>query len=399
MATSNISSLLRDVVAYVDVWSGEKTANYSDVFIQQLEEMGAQVPKRFTKQVTHVIFHNGHPATWSKAKSTNVKLVSVLWVGRCFDHCERADEELFPALKETNPEFKNKKHRCMQGKDSPRRTLENDRRIKKKLDMMMKDRLPKQPKVSDVSPIIIDEENGIVYSPGLKRSDYMEARLREMKEKRENLSPTASQKLESCSPTGLKPSLGSTPTVLKLTFDQSDDNSSAAAEPAVVESAAAEPAHSANGDDDVFEDFFSSPAHCRQKAKRATCSSLPMDTNIEIPFELGSVGKKRKPRRSGLETSSKKKKVDESEGERERPSVPWREDEETLECRSANVTPVVKRLRQSTLSFPNTRSTNSAAKRRASTSSLSIKTTETGSPAELQRHSAASVHSQILESE
>lgn len=32
-----------DVVAYVDVWSGEKTANYSDVFIQQLEEMGAQV--------------------------------------------------------------------------------------------------------------------------------------------------------------------------------------------------------------------------------------------------------------------------------------------------------------------------------------------------------------------
>lgn len=44
--------------------------------------------------------------------------------------------------------------------------------------------------VSDVSPIIIDEENGIVYSPGLKRSDYMEARLREMKEKRENLSPT-----------------------------------------------------------------------------------------------------------------------------------------------------------------------------------------------------------------
>lgn len=149
----------------------------------------------------------------------------------------------------------------------------------------------------------------------------------------------------------------------------------------------------------MFEDFFSSPAHCRQKAKRATCSSLPMDTNIAIPFELGSVDKKRKPRRSGLETSSKKKKVDESEGARERPSVPWREDKETLECRSANVTPVVKRLRQSTLSFPNTRSTNSAAKRRASTSSLSIKTMETGSTAELQRHSAASVHSQILESE
>lgn len=101
--------------------------------------------------------------------------------------------------------------------------------------------------VSDVSPIIIDEENGIVYSPGLRRSDYMAARLREMKEKGENLSPTgircranwfidkvlqymtysskeidtctavsASQKFESCSPTGLRPSLGSSPTVLKL---------------------------------------------------------------------------------------------------------------------------------------------------------------------------------------
>lgn len=98
------------VVAYVDVWSAEKTANYSEIFIQQLEEMGAQVStgcccclskltvyycdvfskkqitllhqvtKRFNKQVTHVVFHNGHPATWTKAKNSDVKLVSVLWV-------------------------------------------------------------------------------------------------------------------------------------------------------------------------------------------------------------------------------------------------------------------------------------------------------------------------------
>lgn len=44
--------------------------------------------------------------------------------------------------------------------------------------------------VTEVSPIIIDEESGIVYSPGLKRSDYMAQRLKDMKEKRENLSPT-----------------------------------------------------------------------------------------------------------------------------------------------------------------------------------------------------------------
>ncbi len=32
-----------DVVAYVDVWSSDKTANFSKPFVQQLQEMGAQV--------------------------------------------------------------------------------------------------------------------------------------------------------------------------------------------------------------------------------------------------------------------------------------------------------------------------------------------------------------------
>lgn len=36
-------------------------------------------------------------------------------------------------------------HRCMQPKDSPERTPENDRRMRKKLDKMMKDLVPKQP--------------------------------------------------------------------------------------------------------------------------------------------------------------------------------------------------------------------------------------------------------------
>lgn len=44
--------------------------------------------------------------------------------------------------------------------------------------------------VTDVSPYIIDEENGIVYSPSMKRSESMAQRLKEMREKRENLSPT-----------------------------------------------------------------------------------------------------------------------------------------------------------------------------------------------------------------
>lgn len=106
----------------------------------------------------------------------------------------------------------------MRPKDSPERTPENDKRMRKKLDKMMRDLAPNQPlgktllhpwkssiktkgcelssgnliisTVTDVSPIIIDEESGIVYSPALKRSDYMAQRLKDMKEKRENLSPT-----------------------------------------------------------------------------------------------------------------------------------------------------------------------------------------------------------------
>ncbi|XP_030011419.1 microcephalin [Sphaeramia orbicularis] len=228
MTTRSKSSVLKDVVAYVDVWSSDKTANYSKPFIQQLQDMGAQVSKTFNKQVTHVVFNNGHPATWKKAKKTNLKLVSVLWVGRCYDDCVHVDEMLYPALNdESNPMLKNKKHRCMQPKDSPEKTPENDRRMKRKLDKMMKDFAPQQPLVTDFSPIIIDEENGIVYSPSLNRSDYMERRLKAMKEKRENLSPTASQMIESCSPLGLKPSLGCTPTVFKFPYDNSDDDSSA----------------------------------------------------------------------------------------------------------------------------------------------------------------------------
>uniref|UniRef100_A0A3Q3IJF7 BRCT domain-containing protein n=1 Tax=Monopterus albus TaxID=43700 RepID=A0A3Q3IJF7_MONAL len=228
MTTSNNKcSVLQDVVAYVDVWSSDKTANYSKPFVQQLQEMGAQVAKRFNKHVTHVVFHNGHSATWRRAKESDVRLVSVLWVGRCFDDGVHADEELYPALNdESNP---HKRHRCMQPKDSPVRTPQNDWRMRKKLEKMKKALPPVEPLVTDVSPIIIDEENGIIYSPSMKRSEYMAKRLKDMKENQKNLSPTDSQMNKSCSPSELKPSLGSTPTFFKLMCDQSDDDSCASA--------------------------------------------------------------------------------------------------------------------------------------------------------------------------
>uniref|UniRef100_A0A096LTJ2 Microcephalin 1 n=1 Tax=Poecilia formosa TaxID=48698 RepID=A0A096LTJ2_POEFO len=193
--TSSKSSVLKDVVAYVDVWSSDKRANYSKPFIQQLEEMGARVSKGFNKQVTHVVFSYGHQATWKKAKKRDVQLVSVLWVGRCYDDGVRADESLFPALNdEKNPVMKNRQHRCMLPKHSPERTIENDWRLKKKFEKLVKELPLSEPQgknaVVDTSPIIIDQENGIIYSPALKRSDYMAQRLKDMKEKRENISPT-----------------------------------------------------------------------------------------------------------------------------------------------------------------------------------------------------------------
>ncbi|KAM3862948.1 microcephalin [Diretmus argenteus] len=217
MATDNdCSSILKDVVAYVDVWSSNKTENYSKPFILQLQQMGAQVSKTFNKQVTHVVFKNGHQATWKKAKTTCVRLVSVLWVASCIDDGVHVDEELYPAINdEVGHALKRRAHRCMQPRDLTGKTPEQDKRMRKKLEQLLKDLPPKSPLITDVSPCIIDEENGIVYSPALKRSESMAERLKEMRERRENLSLTASQMADSFSPVR-KPSLGSTPTFLQL---------------------------------------------------------------------------------------------------------------------------------------------------------------------------------------
>ncbi|XP_061692552.1 microcephalin [Syngnathoides biaculeatus] len=234
MATGNSSTVLQDVVAYVDVWSSDKRANYSKTFIQQLLQMGAQVAKKFNKQVTHVVFNNGHLATWMKAKKRDVKLVSVLWVERCLDDGVLADEELYPALNdETNQVLKNRKHRCMLPKDRPVRTPENDRRMKKKFDELMKNMAPKQTLFIDDSPIIIDEENRIVYSPSFKASDYMAERLKHMKDKNENIAPTASP----MSSSGVKPSLGSSPTAFSFFYENCAQVSNATV---------AEPGHSSD---------------------------------------------------------------------------------------------------------------------------------------------------------
>ncbi|KPP77122.1 hypothetical protein Z043_103480 [Scleropages formosus] len=192
---------MANVVAFVDVWSSSRTENYSRPFIRQLQDMGAEVSKTFNKQVTHVVFNHGHQSTWNKAKKLGVKLVSVLWVDGCKASGQHVDEESYPAINEestVNKVVKNRKHRCLQPRDVLEKTPDNNRRMKRKLDQMIKDLVPSSHiPISDTSPFIIDEESAIVYSPLSRRAESMAHRLKEMKEKRENLSPTASQMVES----------------------------------------------------------------------------------------------------------------------------------------------------------------------------------------------------------
>lgn len=131
-------AVLKDVVAYVEVWSANGTENYSKTFTNQLVEMGAKVSKTFNKQVTHVVFKDGYQRTWDKAQERGVKLVSVLWVEKCRTAGVHIDESLFPAPG-THESFLRpikKKHRCMQPKDFIPKTPENDKRLQKKFEKM-----------------------------------------------------------------------------------------------------------------------------------------------------------------------------------------------------------------------------------------------------------------------
>ncbi|XP_077343905.1 microcephalin isoform X2 [Lithobates pipiens] len=189
-------SVLTGVTAYVEVWSSSRTENYSQSFTEQLLNLGAKVTKRLNKQVTHVVFKDGSECTWDKAVKSGVKLVSVLWVDKCREAASHVDESLFPALNpnEGLPHLMKKKRKCMQPKDLVIKTPENDRRLARKFDKMLKE-LEVKKSSFDVPTLSFDDE-GLLFSPVAviaDRCNAMERRLQEMKKGRQNLSPTASQ--------------------------------------------------------------------------------------------------------------------------------------------------------------------------------------------------------------
>ncbi|KAK2495442.1 hypothetical protein MC885_019682 [Smutsia gigantea] len=89
----------------------------------------------------------------------------------------------------------------MQPKDFVPKTPENDKRFQKKFEKMAKE-LQRQKTTMDngVPVLLFDPHGSLLYSPTIKmysgQHSAMEKRLQEMKEKRENLSPTSSQVIE-----------------------------------------------------------------------------------------------------------------------------------------------------------------------------------------------------------
>ncbi|NWW16741.1 MCPH1 protein, partial [Falcunculus frontatus] len=188
------------ISAFVEVWSSNRTENYSKTFEQQLLDMGAKVSKTLNKHVTHVVFKDGRLTTWKKAQKMGVKIVSVLWVEKCRETGVHVDETLFPAV-DTNEGFllPIKKHKCMQPKDYVEKTPENNRKLQRRLSQIAKELALQKTAVNaetDV-PVLLFEDNGsLIYSPSNKIKDQcnaVERRIKDMKEKRENPSPSGSQ--------------------------------------------------------------------------------------------------------------------------------------------------------------------------------------------------------------
>uniref|UniRef100_A0A8C3VC97 Microcephalin 1 n=1 Tax=Catharus ustulatus TaxID=91951 RepID=A0A8C3VC97_CATUS len=185
------------ISAFVEVWSSNRTENYSKTFERQLLDMGAKVSKTLNKHITHVVFKDGRLTTWKKAQKMGVKIVSVLWVEMCRETGVHVDESLFPAV-DTN-EGLLLPHKCMQPKDYVEKTPENNIKLQRRLNKMAKElTLQKTAVIAETDvPVLLFEDNGsLIYSPVNKIKDQcntMERRINDMKEKRENLSPTGSQ--------------------------------------------------------------------------------------------------------------------------------------------------------------------------------------------------------------
>uniref|UniRef100_A0A8C8SB76 Uncharacterized protein n=1 Tax=Pelusios castaneus TaxID=367368 RepID=A0A8C8SB76_9SAUR len=105
----------------------------------------------------------------------------------------------------------------MQPKDFIEKTPENDKRLQKKLDLLAKELDIQKTAMETEMPVLLFEDDGsLAYSPTHKIKDQcsaMERRIKDMKEKRENLSFTASQMSQIPTFNSTQPAYGESPGV------------------------------------------------------------------------------------------------------------------------------------------------------------------------------------------
>lgn len=135
--------VLKGVVAYIEVRSN--TENRSEGISKQMEMLGAKISKKFTSDVTHVVFKDGKKSTKEKAIKKGVYLVSVLWLDSCKCNGKRVPEEDFPVLCGNNAENspiipgRLKRYKSMQPKsfeEEVKLSAEKIERKKRRLDQL-----------------------------------------------------------------------------------------------------------------------------------------------------------------------------------------------------------------------------------------------------------------------
>ncbi|XP_034232087.1 serine-rich adhesin for platelets-like [Thrips palmi] len=150
-----MSVLLSGVVAYVEVRSGHD--NRSKGVKAHMRSLGATIEETLNRNVTHVVFNEGLPSTYKKAKKFKCHLVSVLWIEACKEALAKVSEAGYPPIGQQiyeNPDsLKNfKKMKSMQpDSDDDAVEMKTKRRLKRMAQCQRKKRLATVPDASEES--------------------------------------------------------------------------------------------------------------------------------------------------------------------------------------------------------------------------------------------------------
>ncbi|XP_073848643.1 microcephalin isoform X2 [Musca autumnalis] len=115
--TPDIKDVMRNVVVYVEVRSGED--NRSDGVRKVIEALGARVNLKLLRDTTHVVFKDGLMSTFKKAQQWGIPVVSILWIEACKTKnriCDPKDYPISNLDRYENPELytKMKRYKSMQ---------------------------------------------------------------------------------------------------------------------------------------------------------------------------------------------------------------------------------------------------------------------------------------------